>query len=492
MSTSPADPHLPAIHLRPSRNWINDPNGLVFHDGHYHVFFQYNPHGPQHSNVHWGHFRSPDLINWEPLPVALTPTPGGYDADGCYSGNAVSVDDRMVAFYSAHRNDRWWQPITTAESYDNGHTWAKRPELLIAEPPAGTTMYRDPYVWRQDERWRMLVGSALDDGRAAALLYESDDLENWAYLGPFHTSDAAPCTGPIGWECPQYATFGDRSILIVSDWTPQNGPSHTTVHTGHEKNGRFTPAASPVPLDHGPDIYAPALLKAPGEDRWLLWGWAWEARDDGWAHEAGWAGVLTLPREVSLTADGTVVQRPARELLALRGARVLHRTGHVTRPEPAELGQVSRTFDLTAALIPDPTGTSGLRLVTSADGSEYLDISLDPAAGHLIVDRGHASLDARARGGSYTAPCPAATRPGTPVELRMIVDRSIAEVYLADEQVLTLRFYPLADGPWRLQARTTGAGRSDFAVEAWNLAPGGVHQETVLAGQGRDAELTRP
>ncbi|MET8417695.1 glycoside hydrolase family 32 protein [Streptomyces sp. NPDC005134] len=490
MPTSPADPHLPAIHLRPPRNWVNDPNGLVFHDGHYHVFFQYNPHGPQHSNVHWGHFRSPDLINWESLPVALTPTPGGYDADGCYSGNAISVDGRMVAFYSAHRNDRWWQPITTAESHDNGHTWTKRPELLIAEPPAGTTMYRDPYVWRQDERWRMLVGAALDDGRAATLLYESDDLEHWAYHGPFHTSDASAGTGPTGWECPQYAAFGDRNVLIVSDWTPQNGPSHTTAHTGLEENGRFTPTASPVPLDHGPDFYAPALLKAPGEDRWLLWGWAWEARDDAWAHEVGWAGVLTLPREVSLTPDGTVAQRPARELLALRGPRALHRTGHVTRSEPAELGQVTRTFDLTAALIPDTTGTSGLRLVTSADGSEYLDISLDPTAGHLIVDSGHASLDTRARGGSYTVPCPAATRPGTPVELRVIVDRSIVEVYLADEQVLTLRFYPLADGPWRLEARTTGIGRSEFAIEAWNLDPGGVRgvrQERLLAGRGQDA-----
>ncbi|RZB13873.1 glycosyl hydrolase, partial [Streptomyces sp. F001] len=68
MSTPPADLHLPAVHLRPPRNWINDPNGLVFHDGHYHVFFQYNPYGPWHSNVHWGHYRSPDLINWEPLP----------------------------------------------------------------------------------------------------------------------------------------------------------------------------------------------------------------------------------------------------------------------------------------------------------------------------------------------------------------------------------------------------------------------------------------
>ncbi|MGW0473845.1 glycoside hydrolase family 32 protein [Streptomyces coeruleorubidus] len=474
------------MHLRPPRNWINDPNGLVFHDGHYHVFFQYNPYGPRHSNVHWGHYRSPDLINWESFPVALTPTPGGYDADGCFSGNAVSDDGRMVAFYSAHRTDRWWQPVTTAESYDGGITWVKRPELLIPEPPADTTMYRDPYVWQQDGHWRMLVGSALADNRAAAQLYESDDLEHWEYRGPFHVSDAAAGSDPVGWECPQYAVFGDRGVLIISDWTPQGGPSHTTVHTGREQDGRFTASATPVPLDHGPDFYAPALLRVPGEDRWLLWGWSWEARDDAWAHEAGWAGTLTLPREVTLTADGTVVQRPARELLALRGERVLHRTGHLTQSGTAELGQISRTFDLTAVLTPDTTGTSGLRLVTAADDTEYLDISLDPTTGRLTVDRSYASLDARARGGSYAVPCPTAMA-GTPVELRVIVDRSIAEVYLGDGRVLTLRFYPLAEGPWRLQARTTGTGRSDFTVEAWDLTPGGIRQEPLLASQGRDA-----
>lgn len=489
MSTSPVDPHLPAVHLRPPRNWINDPNGLVFHDGHYHVFFQYNPHSAEHANMHWGHFRSPDLLHWELLPVALAPTPGGDDADGCFSGNAISHDEQLIAFYSANRTDRWWQPVTTAASHDGGRTWTKRPELLIPEPPTGTTMYRDPYVWRQDGQWRMLVGAALDDGSGAALLYESSDLEDWEYRGPFLASNLAAAaddsTTGTGWECPQYATFGERGALIVSDWDPQDGPRSVIVHSGKEVHGRFS-ASAPVPLDHGPDFYAPALLRAP-DGRWLLWGWAWEARDADWAREAGWAGILTLPREVTLTDDGSVRQQPARELLGLRTELVLHRTGQVTEDQPVELGEVSRTCDLTAVLRSDGAGASGLRLVTSRDGAEYLDIRLDPAAGQIVVDRNQASRDPRAQGGAYAMPCPAASVLGASVELRIVVDRSVIELYLSTGQALTLRFYPSDDGPWRLQARTTGTGQALFAVEAWDLHPDGIHQEALTAAGERTA-----
>ncbi|WP_405730639.1 glycoside hydrolase family 32 protein [Streptomyces sp. NBC_01537] len=462
MSASPVDPHLPAVHLRPPRNWINDPNGLVFHDGHYHVFFQYNPHGPEHADVHWGHFRSPDLLHWELLPVALAPTPGGDDADGCFSGNAISHGERLTAFYSAYRTDRWWQPVTTAASEDGGRTWTKRPELLIPEPPTGTTMYRDPYVWRQDGRWRMLVGAALDDGRGAALLYESDDLDDWEYLGPFHTGPATHGEAAgSGWECPQYATFGEHGALIVSDWDPQDGPRSVIVHSGREEHGRFS-ASAPMPLDHGPDFYAPALLRAP-DGRWLLWGWAWEARDADWVREAGWAGILTLPREVTLTDGRSVCQQPARELLGLRSAQLLDATGRA-RTTPTTLGEVSRTFDLTAQLTPATGRPGGLRLITSADGTEYLDITVDSDAGVVAVDRSHASHAPRAAGGTYRIPCPAA-RSGAPIELRLVVDRSVVEVFLSTGEALTLRFYPVSDAPWLLQARSV-----DFTVQAWELA----------------------
>ncbi|MEV6401475.1 glycoside hydrolase family 32 protein [Streptomyces bobili] len=486
MSVLPADPHLPVAHLRPPRNWVNDPNGLTFHDGYYHVFFQYNPYGAEHANMHWGHFRSADLLTWEELPVALTPTPGGDDADGCFSGNAVSDNDRMIAFYSAHRTDNWAQPVTTAESRDNGRTWTPRGSLLITDLPEGVTMYRDPYVWREGGRWRMLVGSALADGRAAALLYESPDLEHWQYQGPFLDRAPQPLapgadTG-LGWECPQYLHTPDgRGALILSAWDPQLGPRRTVVYPGLEQEGRFH-AAAPALFDHGPDFYAPALLPAP-DGRWLLWGWSWEARDRQWAKEAGWAGLLTLPREVTLGEDGSVRQQPAAELLSLRGERALTACGETTGT--AVLGTVGASFDLTARLQRNsPETAGGLRLVTSPDGSEYLDIRFDPATAELVVDREHASLDPRAHGGTYRIPCfEEGADFGAAIELRLVVDRSVAELYLPSGRTLTLRFYPTGAHPWRIEAHAGREGLIGYTVAAWNLRPDTMRHDAEGSAQ---------
>ncbi|MGW0615768.1 glycoside hydrolase family 32 protein [Streptomyces sp. NPDC002788] len=471
MSTAPRDLFRPVAHLRPPRNWINDPNGLVFHDGHYHVCYQYNPYGATHANMHWGHFRSPDLLTWEPLPIALSPTPGGEDADGCFSGNAVSDGDRLVAFYSAHREDRspQHQPVTCATSRDGGLTFRPQGELVVPAWPEGCTMYRDPYVWRDGDGWRMLVGAALADGRGAALLYDSPDLETWTYLGPFDAREQEPVGGTDlhtgeGWECPQYlpAQSGRPGALIFSAWNDDDSPRCVTALVG-EEHGDVFEAGAPVLVDHGPDCYAPALLRAPG-GRWLLWGWSVEAREEVWAVADGWAGVLTLPREISVGDDGTLRQQPAAELLDLRGEHVVHTEG--VTDGPVDLGSVGRAFDLTARL--EPTGNAGLRLLTTPDGSEYLDIRLDADTGDLVVDRDHASLDTRARGGSYRMPCPT----GRPVDLRVVVDHSIAEIFLTTTgQVLTLRCYPTGDGPWRLQARTAPGTRLGYAVDAWELRP---------------------
>jgi beta-fructofuranosidase len=458
---------------------VNDPNGLVFHDGAYHVFFQYNPRGVRHANMHWGHFRSPDLIHWELLPVALAPTPGGADADGVWSGNAVSVGDRMVAFYAARRDERWWQPVASAISTD-GVRFEKSAELLVREPATDTVMFRDPYVWRDGGRWRMLVGAALADGRGAALQYVSEDLSRWQYVGPYLARAAEPLPDgrdtEAGWECVQYADLAPgRGALVFSAWDHEGGAAHAAVYLGEDRGTEFVPDGLAA-FDHGPDCYAPALLRAP-DGRWLVWAWIWEARDEprvgapsSWSDEVGWAGMLSLPRELTLTEDG-LHQAPAREVDLLRRRRLIDVEWRAFVAAHTEIGRVERAFDLRATLgrSADGRAAAGLRLVTSADGAEHLDLGLDPGTGDLVVDREVASFDVRAKRGAWRIPT--GVPPGGSLELRALVDHSVIEVFTSSGQTLTLRFYPTGAGEWRLDARGAGTGSAMLAVTVWELEP---------------------
>ncbi|MFG2191764.1 glycoside hydrolase family 32 protein [Streptomyces sp. NPDC048639] len=466
------DRHMPDVHLRPEANWINDPNGLVHHDGWYHVFFQHNPYAPTHEQVHWAHYRSRDLLRWEPLPLALAPTPGGDDADGCFSGSAVSHDGRLTAFLSAHRADRWWQPVAAADSDPEGIVFTKRPGLVVPEAPEGVTTYRDPFVWRDGDRWRMLVGAGMRDGSGAALLYDSQDLERWTARGPLHRrADAGPGlrTGEA-WECPHLATYEDgRALLITSTWYQRTGPAHVAAWTGTPEGDGYR-FSDPYRLDHGPDFYAPALMRAP-DGRWLMWGWSWEARDEASVKEAGWAGLLTLPRELTLTADGRARQAPARELEGLRYGdpqRVVRRVAHGETSAVAELDGVA---DLRVRLGFGQDAAWGLRIATNADGTEFLDFVLRD--GELTVDRGHASQDTRAHVGAYRLPVPDAA-PGRSTELRILLDRSVVEVFTDAGETLTLRFYPTGGGPWTLLSRGLASGDVTLDLEAHTLrAPEG-------------------
>lgn len=474
------DRHFPSVHLRPPCHWVNDPNGLVFHDGAYHVFFQYNPDGVRHANMHWGHWRSGDLVHWQLLPVALAPTPGGEDADGVWSGNAVSAEDRMVAFYSAKRDDRWWQPVASAVSTD-GVRFAKSDALSVVEPPAGTAMFRDPYVWRHGNQWRMLVGAALDDGRGAALQYVSVDLNRWDYVGPFlaRAPEALTTGGNTeeGWECVQYASLApDRGALIFSAWDPSDGATGVAVYVGEDHGAEFEPHHL-QPFDHGPDLYAPAILPAP-DGRWLAWGWILEARDETrvgapstWSDQVGWAGMLSLPRELTLAENG-LRQAPARETDLLRGRRWFEvEPAVVEHLAPVVLGRVGRAVDVVATVgrSSDGRAAASIRLVTSDDETEYLGVGLDPESGDLVVDRSAASRDPRAKGNAWRIPTQ--VRPGQSIDIRAVIDHSVIEVFTSTGQALTLRFYPTGDADWRLVVRAAGSGSAPFAVTVWELNP---------------------
>ncbi|SER03496.1 glycoside hydrolase family 32 protein [Microlunatus flavus] len=326
-------PELPRLHVRPREGWVNDPNGLCRVDGTYHVFFQHNPYAPVHGDIHWGHASSTDLLTWTEHPPALVPQPGTPDAAGCWSGCVTDDAGTPTAVFTAVPGHAQEAGALLARSDRSLLTWTAGTSF-VAGPPfvEGVEEVRDPFVVHVDGHRYVVQGAGSRHGRPSLLLWAADDLEHWVDLGPLLTDDdpvAAAVAGANLWECPNLVRLpdpagGERWVLLVSLWR--------WVDEQHELAGvrylvgdlqpdgpglRFV-ATSGCVLDRGAAFYAPQVL--PDGDRTLVWGWAWEVgRSEEQVRAAGWAGVLTFPRELYLEADGALGARPARELTSLRG-----------------------------------------------------------------------------------------------------------------------------------------------------------------------------
>src|SRR5256885_8803699 len=186
------DAHRPPYHFLSPSNWMNDPNGLIQWKGQYHLFYQYNPHGPFHGHIHWGHAVSSDLVHWTDLPIALTPTSGRADAYGCWSGCAIDNHGTPTLLYSGVHP----QVVCLASGDEDLLTWHYYPgNPVIVGPPAELQArtggdFRDPFVWREGDYWYLLMGSSIQGVGGAILLYRSVDLIHWDYLHPLLTGDA--------------------------------------------------------------------------------------------------------------------------------------------------------------------------------------------------------------------------------------------------------------------------------------------------------------
>src|SRR5215470_18785894 len=233
-----ADPLRPSLHLLPTKNWMNDPNGPIYWNGLYHMFFQYNPNAAVWGDMHWNHAVSEDMIHWRHLPIALAPTPGWADADGCFTGSAVNDNGTATILYTGvketpfeqatlrdgHHNFRETQCLATS-SDPQLRVWTKWKDPVL-EPPNDErlTGFRDPFLWR-DERskfWFLGVASGQFKVGGRVLLYRSRDLHNWEYLHPLasgHWTEKEN-TNPVDsgemWECPDFFPLGNKWVLLYS------------------------------------------------------------------------------------------------------------------------------------------------------------------------------------------------------------------------------------------------------------------------------------
>jgi beta-fructofuranosidase len=398
-------PNRPALHFTPRSGWINDPLGLTYRDGTYHLYVQHVPGRAEWAHsCHWGHATSPDLLHWTEREVALAPGDG--DA-GCWSGSVVRTADGAVLFYTAvdAPPDVAVGRIRTARPADADlAAWTKDPQVAVELPPGvAARTFRDPYVFADDGRWWMLVGAGLADGTATALAWRSDDLVTWEYAGRAaerHRDEREPLWTGAMWECPQLLRIGDRHVLVVSVWEADT-LHYVAAAVGRFADGRFD-AASWHRLTWGESCYAASAFRdrdgRPGLVCWL------RGVHDG---PRTWAGAISLPYLLDLDGDRPVLT-PHPALAAERGPQ---------QPAPA-LDAVWR-----------PPANGQLRLI---GGSGAVVAVLRRDGGRLSVDAGS----------GVTAEMP--WRDGA---LRVVLDGPVLEV--AGEAGLLAVPLPDASGPVR-------------------------------------------
>ncbi|WP_049610640.1 glycoside hydrolase family 32 protein [Yersinia massiliensis] len=428
----------PRFHLAPQAGWMNDPNGLIWFDGYYHAFYQHHPYTPVWGPMHWGHARSRDMVHWEHLPIALAPE-GPEDKDGCFSGSAVSDGDKLALIYTGHKfhgtpcDENLYQVQCLATSHDGVNFERKG---IVIDTPKGVHHFRDPKVWQEKEGWYMVVGARVAD-IGEVQLYQSDDLHHWNYVNTLGQSDEK--MGYM-WECPDFFPLADKHILMFS---PQGieaeGYDYRNLFQSGYLVGKWQEDDSYQieqgfrEMDHGHDFYAPQSFVAP-DGRRIVMGWLamWESPMPEKAD--GWAGMLSLPRELTLDKKGQLRMNPVKELELLRGdcrrwqvSELSHQTIVVEQGgQPIEI-QLDLNIPLSTA------EQFGLNIGQGAR------IYVDSQSRRLVVERHYPQHELS---GYRSVSLPDEER----LTLRIFIDSSSVEVFVNHgEYTLSSRIYPEKD-----------------------------------------------
>jgi len=468
------EPLRPRFHFTPPHNFMNDPNGLVYYEGEYHLFYQYNPFGTVWGHMSWGHAVSTGLLHWRHLPTALTEENGIM----IFSGSAVvdwhnssgfcvprgADSSCLVAIYTGHGHGLQTQNL--AYSNDRGRTWTKYAKNPVID--LGLANFRDPKVLWHEPTQRWIMAAVLADQHKVRF-FASRDLKQWETLSDFGPAGA---TGGA-WECPDLfplpvdGNAGDVRWLLVVNINPGGlaGGSGVQYFVGSFDGTRFVddnPPDRTLWADWGKDFYATTSFFGipPADGRRIWMGWS-----SNWLYAnveptEVWRGAQSVPRELGLrrVPDGIrLVQSPIAELGALRA------TSEPTLVTDSAALPPSAEFEMTV-----PRGVwreAGLRF-SNAKGEEVtLGVTTQPL--EVFVDR------RKARAGEnnpeYLSRQSGAVRwRDDRITLRVLSDRSVVEIFVNDgENVVTERFYPTE--PFTRVERLGGATNPGDAPRMWEL-----------------------
>lgn len=453
-----ACPYRPQWHISPPQGLVNDPNGFIYHDGEYHLFYQWYPYACEHKDKYWVHLKSDDILNWSWQSIALTPS-DWFDSHGVFSGHAVSHEGELLLFYTGNTrlgDDRYRQTMQCVAKLNSDNQFDKLGPIILTLPDGVTEHFRDPKVIRKNDKWYMLLGAQTKQLEGRLAVYQSDDLMNWEFDSLYGDELA-----PYGymWECPDWFELNGQSFFVFGpQGIESENPNHTIVHHNRifkselDESGKFH-LIEGWQLDAGFDFYAPQSMETP-DGRRVMVGWMGlpdevnqPSCDNGWIHQ------LTVPRQLNWN-DGKVLQTPVDELEKIRGevqSLILNDVG---------IDAQTKSFELNVTL---PWG-SELHLMANDDFSVKL--QLDAQQGVLRFDRTHTEI----REGDTIRELPLTSEE---VHLQILADNSSLEIFINHgEHVMTGRvFTPRNATHITLHNAEVSANFTPLNATQWSFAP---------------------
>ena len=467
------DRHRPIYHYVNPEAMLNDPNGLCFWQGRWHLFYQAYP--PEDTRQHWGHAVSDDLIHWRDLPYCIYPDP----EDCCFSGATLVEDDRVIAMY--HGTQAGNMVATSSDPLLLNWTKVTGGPVIPMAKDGESLPYRvfDPCIWREGGHYYALSGGQIPDGPggtpvAADYLFRSVDLERWEYLHPLTDGDRFTLLGDDG-ACPYFWPIGDKHMLLF--FSHMSGGQYLVgdYDTGRQKlvvtgAGKFNMGAV------GPGgVHAPSATP-DGRDIVVIFNMNPGKPTDGWNQ------IMSLPRRLSLGDDDELKMVPVAGVESCRARRL----GAAPRPLPANQevvfdGLQGDALEIQATVAPSPASMVELNVLRSPGAQELTRVAFYRDRGYrdnvlrkrhvesvVTLDTSYASTAADVRS---RPPETAHVRlgPDEPLRLRVFVDRSIVEVFVNDKQCVAARVYPDRADSAGISMRSQGAASELTRLDVWEM-----------------------
>ena len=449
----------PQFHGMPSGGWTNESHGLIYSGGKYHVFFQKNANGPYMSRLHWGHISSENLYDWTEEPIAVYPGES-FDIKGCWSGCVYEDGGNTYILYTAVDNAK--ARIAQAKAKDALLLeWIDKKIIIDGRPSGLSDDFRDPYFFTANGKKYIIVGTSKNNVGACTLhKYENG---SWTNSGDIFFQGSNKTEHGRFWEMPNVTDLGDGKFLFTCTPLETGVGVRTLCWVGTiDNDGKFTPDGSGMQYlemngisRDGYGLLSPSICQKDGKT--LLLGIVPDKLATEENYKMGWAHNYSLPREISLAADGSLIQKPYSGLDGMRSEISYSKTlalNGVQSLSPVSGRQIELLADFTVA-----SGTCGFNFLKS--GSRQVSLTYDTDNGKLTLDM--TSLDRTVNdgvyGGIYAATLPKKVAVGEKLKLHVYIDGSIADIFVNDTWAYSVRIFPNDAASTEMQAN----------IQAWKL-----------------------